>query len=339
MKSNKILLLLFLLLGGIATYFLVIKKEKKTNFIEQFTLEDTAAVAKIIINTPDFTGLSLVKSKSGWVMNTRVIADPLIVSQLLNTAKRVKVSYGLPKDQNEYVKKEIKKNGSKITYYDAQDKVLKEYWVGKATPDNKATYFWSELDDRVKVCAIEGFDGFLEYRYRIDEKEWRDRTVFNTDLSQIKKLTVKYPEQPNSSFEIEVYGRDSFTIKKLATSEVTTAGLNRQKVLQYMTFFKKIYCEGYNNENPRRDSILASVPLVDFTLEEFTGKVNHVKLYHREINKRSKVLEDKLGNPLKYDVDRYWGNIHDGQDLVVVQQFSAGKLLKEYSEFFDQRSQ
>ena len=339
MKSTKILLALFLLLGGIALYFLVFKKEGKENFVEQFSIADTGVINKIIINTPDYTGLSLVRSKGGWIMNTRVLADPLVVSQLLNTAKRIKVSYSMPKDQNEFVKKEIKKSGSKITYYDAQDKVLKEYWVGKATPDNKATYFWSEDDDRVKVCAIPGFEGFLEYRYRIDEKQWRDRTVFNTDLSQIKKLTVKYPERPNSSFEIEVFGRDSFTMKNIAGAELANQQLNRQKVLQYLTFFKKIYSEGFNNENPRRDSIMSAIPLADYTLEEFTGKVYHVKVLHREINKRSKVLEDKLGNPLKYDVDRYWGIVNDGNDLVVLQQFSVGKLLREYPDFYDQRSQ
>jgi hypothetical protein len=102
-----------------------------------------------------------------------------------------------------------------------------------------------------------------------------------------------------------------------------------------LTFYKRISSEGYNNDNPKRDSVLQALPYCTISLIDFNNKKTSIKIHQRPINRRSKSVDDKLGNELKYDLDRYWAGINNDQDLIVIQQFVFGKLLRRYDEFYD----
>jgi len=336
MNRNLLIFIILVIIGGLTVYTLYKKPTQETNKENLFKLLDTASVVKIIINTPNYIGLSLYQTDTGWVMNTRVKADPIIVNQLLNTAHRVQVVYPVDKTVNDKISEEVLKIGSSVTFYNKKDQIMKTYVVGNATLNNKGTYFYNIDEKRSYVCAIPGFEGFLNHRYLIDEREWRDRTIFRTELSNIKKVKISYLENPESDFEIEVFNHDSFTIRQPNhINEMPLHLWNRQRTLQYLTFYKSVYCEGYDNNNPRRDSIMSAIPYCIVRLDDFDNNFTEVKVFHRLVNKRSKSLEDKLGNIRKYDVDRYWASINHNNDLVVIQHFSFGKLFRRYEEFFD----
>ncbi len=339
MKINmkkKILPLLFVVLAAIAVYLLFFKKptsEQRTNL---YTLNDTLAINKIILNTPQNLGVSLYRSDTGWVLNAKLKADPNLVNQLIKTAQRLKVSYTLNEKESKSVIAEVKKDGSQVSYFDKNNVLLKRYWVGRAAANNVGSYFWDGTSAVAQVCYLPNLNGFLDFRFNVNEAEWRDRTIFNTNLDMIKSLTVDYIGLPQHSFHIEVHQQDSFSLTQLhANKPISLGPINRQRVFQYLSFYKRISSEGFNNDNPKRDSVLQSVPFCTVSLTDFNNKTTYVALHQRPLNKRSKARENALGQSLEYDVDRYWADINNGADLVVVQQFVFGKLLRRFDEFYN----
>jgi hypothetical protein len=51
------------------------------------------------------------------------------------------------------------------------------------------------------------------------------------------------------------------------------------------------------------------------------------------VNERSIILQDTLGNPLTYDVDRMYGYIQERNDWIVLQHFSFDRLFRRGEDF------
>ena len=85
-------------------------------------------------------------------------------------------------------------------------------------------------------------------------------------------------------------------------------------------------------EGARRDSLAASQPLAILSVTGASGSMEAV-LHPMPVNKRSLVQQDEKGVPLKYDVDRMLAFIRGGRELVVIQYFSFGKVLRKLDDF------
>jgi hypothetical protein len=53
-----------------------------------------------------------------------------------------------------------------------------------------------------------------------------------------------------------------------------------------------------------------------------------LKLYLKKADKRTKEQFDQNNMPVKTDAERFWGIIDDENELVSIQTFNFGKILK-----------
>src|SRR6185436_8011262 len=132
-------------------------------------------------------------------------------------------------------------------------------------------------------------------------------------------VKVDYAVKPDSSFIISVSGIDSFTVKKLKdNSPIDFKLVSKDKVGAYLSLFRFINAEAYDNNNKGKDTILIQKPFCVITLTDRYNAEHSVVCYYKPVTQTTMQQYDKNGFPLKYDNDHYYATINEGKDFVLI---------------------
>ena len=334
MNRNLIYLIILIVLA-VGTYFLVINKSWGTLDADEtaFAVDDTAAIGKILIADMQGKKVVLERQKNLWIVNGKFPVRNDYMEMLLSTIKRVTINYPVPETAMNTVVKEMASHNKKVEIYDKKGKLMKAYFVGGPSLDALGTYMLMEKAKTPYVTAIPGFLGVLDTRYSTDEQVIRSLTIYNFRLNEIKEVSVTYTEKPDSSFTIGVLGPDSFKIKNLKSEIYPASILDKERLHAYLNLFRFINAEAFVNDLAKKDTILDTPPFVTITLTDRQNQNHITTCYHMPIQRESPMQYDEKGNPLKYDNDRYFATVNNGQDFVIIQRFHFGRLFKNGNYF------
>jgi len=332
MRRNLLYLIILVVLAGVA-YFLVIKKPWGTLKVDEtaFAVADTANIGKIFIADMEGKKILMERTKDGWIVNQQYKVRNDYIEKLLSTIKNVTVNYPVAEAAQSTVIKEMASNNKKIEIYDRSGKLIKSYYVGNSSLDQLGTYMIMEGAEKPYVTVIPGFQGTLDTRYTTDESTVRSGAIYNYRVNQLKSVSVNYPSKSDSSFTIEVIGPDSFQLKN--NSGQTVAKYNKQKVHQYLDYYKFVNCEAFVNDLPKRDTILQTQPVCTITVTDRNDQPHTTVIYNMPRTPDSAMQFDRQGNPLPYDSDHFFATINNGNDFVIVQEFHMGRLFKKIAYF------
>jgi len=178
------------------------------------------------------------------------------------------------------------------------------------------------------VVSIPGFRGFVASRYSTLDYEWRDYSVFRSDIGDIKSVEVEFPEDPKESYELQVDDSRNVRLISLADQQ-QVAPFDTIRVLNFLTAFHDVRFEALlNNQIDQHviDSVLTTTPKTIITLASNDGKVNEVKIYPK---KGFSQLYDEDGAALEpMDLDRAYALVNGGQDFVLIQYFVFDKVTR-----------
>jgi hypothetical protein len=331
MKKNRIAIIIVLVLGAIAAWLVVsngkgsIKEELK-----DFAVKDTAAITKIFLADKSGKTITLTReSENAWRVNEKFYARQDAVNLLLYTISSLEVKQPVGKKAQENVIKNLATGSTKVEIYQG-DELAKVYYVGGETQDQLGTFMLlanektGENSSVPFVMYIPGFEGFLTTRYFTDLAEWRDRSVFRYTPTDIKSIKVEYPGHESEGFEIVKKGENLWDVH---TSAGTIDNFDTLAVKQYLSYYQNIQYENIEKDVVRvnKDSILASSPMAIITVNDVKTGISTAKLFYRRAG-AEKV--DPQGKPMKYDIDRLYGLVNNGQDFVLCQYYVFGKLLQ-----------
>lgn len=336
MKKNTPIILVTVLLALVAGYFII--SNKKTTIKEElkdFAVSDTAAITKIFIADKGGRTGTLQRQPDGkWKINNKFHADQDKINTLLGTIKTLRVRTRVGNMEFNGVVNSMAASAVKCEIYTSDpDKPFKVYYVGGETKDLLGTYMLLENSSTPFVMEIPGFNGYLSTRYFTSEVEWRDHIVFDYRPDEISSFTFMNAPEPAKSFKIEVNGR-KYKVSSPVTGQVIAA-VDTIAVESYLGFFSFINFEGFDNEfsQHQRDSLFALGAVYTMSVKDRSGKENSISIYPKPITKRSLSQSDPQGNPLKYDVDKMYALVNNGQDFVVIQQYVFGKFFRTLSDF------
>src|SRR5690606_3391994 len=156
-----------------------------------------------------------------------------------------------------------------------------------------------------------------------DAEDWRDRAVFSEKPEDIKSVSVEYPKQKDKSFRLEVEN-GNYKIEPFydITPEIRrnmTSGMAEK----YLTGFKGVFAEGFQNNHPKRDSIASLLPFCEVIVTKHNGDVKSVRFFpFTKIDKHGNPVEETPGQPVfRLNADCSWG------DFMLVQQESFKKIF------------
>ncbi|GAB5558252.1 MAG: hypothetical protein SchgKO_24650 [Schleiferiaceae bacterium] len=336
MKNNRVLLLVGLLAAVVVAYFLLAGQESKSTLdgVDNytFTIEDTAAVHRIIIKDKRPTEVDLVRGDNGWTVNGKFKARKDAVEVLLETMNRMTLKNFTNVASREAILKNMSVYGKEVMLYDADGNEIKHFYVGTNTGNDLGTYMLIAGADQPYAVYIPGFNGYLSSRFISDEHLWRDRKIFGVPVEAITSVTMDYPGLEENSFRIMRNGEGEIQV---LDHEANAADFNPQRAAAFLQGVSKANYEGMIIETDeiwsKKDSVTASIPVFKLTVAYGEGNELSLSGYHI---KAAEGILDAAGNPAKWDADRMYGDISDGR-FTLIQYFGLSRVLKSLQEIAD----
>jgi hypothetical protein len=347
MINNKRIILLTLVLAIVAVV-LVLNRSKGTfsKELKDFAVDDTTNITRIFMVDKSNHSVDLKKTNPGnWKANDDFIVRNDAINLLLKTMLNIDVMEPVQKAGHNSVIKSLASNSVKIEVYQQKyrinlfnklklfphEKRTKVYYVGSNTQDNIGTYMLMEGSSVPFIVYLPGFKGFVSVRYSSRLEDWRDHTVFNHKIVDIKSIKIEFLETPPFSVEVSNNNDRSFTLKSLYTGQEIN-DYDTTKMLDFLASFYSIKYEALllDLPKPKQDSITKSKPFHIITLTEKSGKTLVVKTFHRA-NPGGPI--DENGNMVIWDRDRMYALVNNDKDFVIIQFFVFDNLLKPLEYF------
>ncbi|GAB4492816.1 MAG: hypothetical protein OHK0019_15460 [Saprospiraceae bacterium] len=328
MKRTLLLAALFLLLGGSAWYALNKKSQtsSRNSWDMNFAVPNTDEIYKIFLADRKQRTALLERKDGYWLYNGKSRARPDAVENLLTTIAKVNVWYVPPKASEKNIVRSLASEGIKVEIYNKAGKLIKNYYVGGLTNDEHGTYMMMEGSNQPYVTHIPSFIGQLRVRYLIGDDNWMDRTVFEEKPEEIQSVTVEYPKLKSESFRLEKTAEASYEVKPFFSTTPVSKTPQRKGVAEaYLLAFEKLGAEGYETDNPVRDSITNLVPFAIVTVKKTDGTEKQVRFWPVEVQ------ETREG--VAY-VHRYFAEVNKSSFLLI-QEGVFGPIFRGYKFFFE----
>lgn len=339
MKRTVILLVLFLLLGGGAFWYLSTDDERNkmtlTGSDRDFALTDMSQLHKIFIAGRKGERTTLIRDgQGGWAVNGQGKANPNVVEPLLEVIQNVRIKYKPSDNALKNMVNVLATQGYKVELYDKEENLLKAYYIGGSTADERGTYIILDGAEQPYVAEIPGFSGNISVRFSRFGDEWRDKTLFSEAVGDIKYLSVEYPKQKNQSFILEATGK-AYNIKPFydITPEIQRP-FKEGSVEAFLVNFKSVGAEAFRNEHNARDSILQTIPFCSVTLVNADEDTTRAVFY--PIIKETTTTQDrKTGDYVTTGgyIDRYFV-LRNQRDFMLAQHIVMQKIFWGYGSFY-----
>jgi hypothetical protein len=346
MKKYRLVVFIILVLAVIAIILLVTNsKSTFSSSVRDFAVKDTASITKIFMSDKANNELLLKKVNGVWNLNDAFKVRKDAINIFLKTVYSVAVLEPVSKSLYNSVIKQLAANSVKVEIYQykhrinifnliklfPREKLSKTYYVGGSTQNNMGTFMLMEGSDTPFITYIPGFRGFISIRYSPREDDWRDHTIFNQRLTDIKSVRLEFNENPDQSYIARNNENSSVELISLSQNRNIPV-FDTLRLLDFLTSFDNIKFEALlNNLNiENKDSILNSVPLHVITLTDKTGKEFVVKTFHKYPAEEEFDID---GNPVLYDRDRMYALVNEDKDFVLIQYFVFDKILRPLGYF------
>lgn len=332
-KSNLILLAILAILGSAGAWYLTTKEDSNLEGYDfHFAVKDTADIGKIFL--ADRTGKSVTLTRQSgvnWLVGGKYDVQSDMIKTLLETINQMELKFRLPRQAVAEVVKDIATQGIKVEIYSKSGKVLRTYYVGGTTSDDRGTFMMMENSNEPYVMHIPGFQGMLRPRFMTEAQDWRERFVFKLRPEEIKMVSVEYPNQQAKSFKLM---RDGSNFKVEPFYDIVPR-INRPVVAgmvdAYLQGFSKLGIEGFEAGNAKADSLRNS-PVFARVSVTTKNDVTKILTLHPFIdrNEQGQITKATDGNVY---IEHYFVDTNEG-DLMAVQHFVFEKIFWAYEAFF-----
>ncbi len=327
------MLIAFLVLGAGVLWYLYGQGDKKTTLAgvdRQFAVKDTAGIYKIFIADRAGTQTTLERKGNHWVYNGKYTAKPNAIENLLRAIYRVEMKYKAPQNAEQNMIRSLSTEGLKVEIYDAKNQVMKAYYIGGSTADERGTFMMIDGADQPYVAYIPSWEGNLRFRFTLKDEEWRDKTVFSIMPETITYVSVEYPKQREKSFKITKEG-ETYQVKPFQsiTPEIKRP-LKTRAIETYLVGFESLQAEAFQNKYEHRDSISSLIPFCTIKVGKDDGTEQEVQLHPIFM---SPLYDEKTGKYITTpEVERYYAVSED--DFLMIQHRVFKKILWAYESFF-----
>jgi len=238
-------LLILLLLGGLAFYFMNVDSAKKANSDQDWVMhiENADDIHRVFIADRKGGKADIVRKGRDWIYNGKYTANPYVMANVLDAITRVRLKNRPTAAAVPNMVKTLSSNSKKVEIYGKNNVLLKSYYVGGVTPDERGTFMIMEGSNNPYVMHIPMNEVSLKHRFFTEELKRRDKTVFRLEPSDIAKVSLEYPKRKNKSFVLEKFNR-KWEIKPFyQTTRVIDKPVSKDLVESYLKEFKRIGAE------------------------------------------------------------------------------------------------
>lgn len=336
--KKTLMYLAFVAVLGVLAWWVINKQNTNSTMAaleEQydFAIADTASITKIIISDKRPSRVELTRTEKGWYVNGSYLARHDGIEVLLETLNRMSMRNFVPEPTQPTVIKRLAVYGKEVQVFNG-DKRIKHFMVGTETPDQLGTYMMLVGAKLPFAMHMQGFNGYLNSRFFTEEDLWRDRTIFGIDKENIAEVSLKYNIGSESSFAVNAASDQP---KLMDGSGKVLPGYKPVNMNIFLGSFRTANYEAMVIETDgiwaKKDSILNSIPLLELTVTDKSGKTQTLNAYRKRPDSKDEVGEDGL--PLQWDLNRLYAFLDDGR-MVLIQYYGLRNILVNKDFFFQE---
>ena len=344
MRKNRVTLIITLILL-LAAAALVITNSYTTlkKDVSDFSVKDTAIVTKIFLADKNNNEVTLTRSADGtWMVDGKYPAQQAKISFFLKTLMDLEVRSPVPLAARNNVLKRMAVLAKKIEIYQVvprinlfntirlfpAEKLTKTYYIGDVTQDNQGTFMLMEGAEEPYIVHIPGFRGFVSTRYSTARSDWRDYTVFKTQLNEIQSIKVEFPLQPEQSYQVDLLDNQHIELRSLVSNQIIE-NYDTLRVLSFLTSFADVRFESLLEPLIKKefiDSVKTTIPKTIITLQDRNGKINEIKIFRKK-GFAALYMEDGMTME-PADLDRAYALVNNSEDFVLIQYFVFDKVTR-----------
>ncbi len=334
MKKYIILSVALLVVAGLGWYVYDLNKHSgssiETELIE-FGFESVDNIDKIIISSDLGDNFEIIKGKNNWTAADGGCIGQPNVGYILDVFKNIEFKGYLTENSVVTHKKRMMSKHIKVEIFE-NGKWSKTWYIGPPSSDHYGQIMLLDsreygMSDKPVIMHVKGLKGIIEPTFYADPLKWKCTNIFSISGNEIKKVEVKYNDEPSRSFSVESEG-STFTVKQ---NNQVLPRVDTSSVFMYLNKYKKIHFNmpNYVLNNKQIDSLKKTTPFCVLTLEEKIGKKTKLKLYRMPSAEESL---NEFGIPVKFDMDNLWCVLPSG-DLVKCQYYVFNPLLLGHMYF------
>ena len=341
MNRTVIFLVLFLILGAAAAWYLTSEKEQNKSTVvgwdRNFAVEDIKDVHRIFIVQRGGQKTMLERNGDEWLYNGQHKANPSVIKPLLQVVEKVRLKYKPPQNAVENIVKLLASQGTKVELYDKVGENLKTYYVGGSAPNAEGTYMIMEGAEQPYVMELPMMNGNPGIRFKHTGDEWRDKSIFDVKAEDIQFISIEYPKQKNQSFRLQVNSGDYELAPFYEPTPKISRPVNEGNIEAFLNSYERVIAEGFRNDYKRIDSVLMQVPFSVITLVDRSGDTTKAQFF--PLLQDETIMQDprtgayKRVNPM---FDRYFIDLN-GEDFLQSQQQPIERIFWGYPSFFEQQ--
>ncbi len=342
--KNRIILIASLLLIAIVVAVLLLRDNST---IEQnYHIEDTKTITKVIIDDKDGNHLELLKKEdSVWSVNGSP-ANQKVIDMLLTTLKDMRIREPIAQAARNNIVKQLASSGKTVKIYQntysidlgfiqlfKKEKLTKTIYIGSETQDNMGTYMMLKGENSPCIMYIPRLKGYLSTRFSALEDFWKSHAVFNYKRDEIASLKVEIPNQQSESFQLTKNG-EGFDFVMLESGEkLTSFDTLKVKALLSSCFELNYETVAKNITKLEQDTIFGKAPAFVFTVKDNEGRENVLRTYSKLYDPTS-IAKDEKDFYQIFDVNRCYALHSNNKDTLIMQFFVLDNLLKPASYYF-----
>jgi hypothetical protein len=313
----------------IALYFLIFQYKSGTinPSSKNFAIADTTSIDKIILSN-DSIIITLNRGEKGWLLNNSFTTRSDAIRVLMNVLTLIEIKSPLPKVVSDSLTQLVSSKGLNIELYNG-DKSLKKYSVISTNTFGLGSIGKLKNSRIAFTLQLPGFKGNLAKVFVLDPDYWKSNRLFIADVSQLSRIDVEIPNNPEKSFSVSL---DSNGIHLKATYfDKNIVQFDTSSVVGFVLGLTRLSYEKVLNKSTLEDraAIVLSQPEQIFTITLLNGNRLVLKTYRIPVDE----YRDEFGRTVKFDLNRLYISFNHDAILAIATYMVFDPVLRDISSF------
>jgi hypothetical protein len=260
-QENRTKMLAFSLavLVIITTLTVVLMNDDDTEEVDQnlFKVATLNQIDRVVMSSARDT-VELSYEASQWKVNGKFAADQNMVKVLFATLQQAIPRRPVANTLNDSLVEHMLQNGVKVSLYE-QGQQQKSFYAGGNSSKSQG-YFLNPEDNRVYLMNIPGYRVYVPGIFELDENGFRDKFVFKLNWEHLKAVSVKFPDRPQESFDVEMV-KNLLTIKGISAVDTT-------KLYDFLDQVSLLTVDRYADHAFNLDSLKGHQPIMSIIVKD-----------------------------------------------------------------------
>jgi hypothetical protein len=285
-----------------------------------FAVDDVEKLTTIELRKGD---KEVVLSKEGtvWVVDHSYLADQQLMITFLRAMGNLRVKSPVPLSDHEKILEKLQTAGVEVSIHKRWTSRKLYVWYEPGQP----SYMLLGNSKSPFIMEVPGLKGEVGEMFVVNNGFWRENVLLSYPPERIKQVSVNYPGEAQTGFEIQRTGE-----KKLVLLTESDAFDHKEAadslLYRYLTYFSYIPYKDIvdPSEKALSDSLKAAIPFCTIVVENLAGERSQLELH----------LKRSSGMDSSPDPDLLYGLFNNRRDLALVSFVSIDLLLRDIHYFY-----